>query len=63
MRAREDTRRWANADAKPLEQLSAGTRNFGAPPRREQQTDPSKRPLQERPRRPDLVNYPRDPLL
>ena len=51
MRAREDTRRWANADAKPLEQLGPGTRHFGLPPRSERQTYSSKRSFQEMSRR------------
>ena len=50
MMVRKDTRHWANADAKPFEQLSFKARNLSAAPRSEQQTDSSKRHSQELPR-------------
>ena len=53
MTARKDTRHWANANAKPFEQLSFKARNLSAVPRSEQQTDSSKRHSQELTRRAD----------
>ncbi len=53
MTARKDTRHWANADAKPIEQLSFKAKNLSAVPRSEQQTDSSKPNLQQVPRRVD----------